>query len=102
MTIAEVRHFIRQARIARWAWLRRLGMWRFVLLYGILGWGLPMFVMFGLLLPMVERPHRPPALDVILLSVVLTTLGGLLVGLVGWRKSEKEYNKSALQEPIRT
>jgi hypothetical protein len=45
---------IRQLRLARWEKIKQGGFWRFVLLRGVLGWGLTMGVI-GIIFELVSR-----------------------------------------------
>ena len=47
----------RQLRLARWERTKQGGIWRFILLSGVLGWGLPMGV-FGLVFEHMSRKEE--------------------------------------------
>jgi hypothetical protein len=75
--------------IEAWGKSRRGGRTRFLLLYGLLMWGVPMFLleMFWL-----DPGPKPPAM--IALSAIIWGLGSLLYGYVLWRFCESRFMKA--------
>ena len=69
---------IRQLRLARWERIKQGGIWRFVLLRGVFGWGLAMSVI-GIIFELVSRKEE--ALPWYLI------LGLFLVGMSGIGKA---------------
>lgn len=79
---------------ARWETERTRGRRRFVLLKGVAGWGLPMFIALGVAMPWWSGRYErltPPALAI---SAAVWLAGGLLFGLLTWHFSEKAYLSS--------
>ena len=78
----------------KWENVRKEGKWRFILVHGVLFWGLMMtltMLLFNLLI------HPEKTLTWVLIEFVMYligfSLGGVVWGLVVWRSSEKRYNE---------
>ena len=77
--------------IQRWEETRKKGKFNYVLVNGLLAWGLPMFVvMTFFVMRKKDEPLRP---DLVAVSAALWALGGLSFGWVTWMISEKKYQK---------
>ena len=75
--------------MARWEKVRALGMWRYVLLYGVIAWGAPMFV----LMTFVVNPF-PTFPELIWISAGIWAIGGALFGTTMWWFAERRYRKA--------
>ena len=76
---------------AKWEKVRAGGMWRYVLIYGVLYWGGVMIVGTSIY-NFFFRPYRF-SLNELKFSVPVFLVGGLLFGLFGWLVSEHQYRK---------
>ena len=87
--------------IDKWEAVRAKGKARFILVRGVLAWGLPMFVLMTFI---VNRP-TPNALlsprNYVIFSVFLWGSAGALFGLFAWRQGESKYKKSVEQSADR-
>lgn len=79
----------KEARIQRWAVTRLRGKRRFIIINGILGWGLPTGF-FWCLFMWAFTPDFRPALSVPV-ALILFPLGGIAWGALIWRASEKHF-----------
>lgn len=72
----------RLVRMRKWERVRTKGLWHFVLVRGVLGWGVPMFAFMAVLLPLVS--HRPQAFEprTLAINAVLWPSAGFLWGLL--------------------
>jgi hypothetical protein len=77
--------------LQKWEATRRKGKAKFILVSGILSWGLPMFVVMTFVVN--RQPDKPDSPTLILTSAVIWALGGALFGWVIWNMSEKKYQK---------
>jgi hypothetical protein len=81
-------------KLAKWESVRAKGRTRFVLERGVLGWGVPMFV----IMTFVVNRHSPNALlsprNYVIFSAFLWAGGGALFGLATWWQGERKYKKS--------
>jgi hypothetical protein len=81
-------------KVAKWESVRARGRTRFVLQRGVLGWGLPMFV----IMTFVVNRHGPNALlsprNYVIFSAFLWAGAGALFGLAMWGQGERKYKKS--------
>lgn len=80
-----------QKQRAKWARTRTKGMWRFVLLYGILCWGGGMIIATSTLI------YGWGKLSII---VPIYLVAGLVVGLACWFVGEYKYRKSANNDSL--
>jgi len=83
----------RAAGLAYWARIRGRGARHFVLVRGVLGWGLTMFVVMGLGfagLTLGAAAYTPKFLA---LNAWLWLAGGALFGLLTWHLNEKNFRK---------
>lgn len=76
--------------ITRWAQVRRQGMVRFVLVRGVLGWGLTTALIYSLLMWGIAGANPRVLLP---LSLLLFPLGGLLWGAAMWWLLERKYRR---------
>jgi hypothetical protein len=90
MSSERLREIYRKAHVARWTHIRRLGFWRYVLLHGVLGWGIPTFVLMTFL---VSPPARSATTGFVLVSAGIWLIAGAWFGWMTWRSSEKKYKK---------
>ena len=97
------REILREAQRARWQWLRQLGFWKYVLRFGVIGWGLPMFVVMTFFV----NSHgdrlgdRLRSVWWIVFSAVLWGLAGLWFGWMTWKSSERKFSDNATGENTR-
>lgn len=77
-------------QIARWEEQRAKGKPRFVVVTGILSYGLPMFVITTFAVPFL-RSTPLPSLFAILFSAFMWTLGGVIFGFMLWWVNERNY-----------
>jgi len=75
------------ARAAHWARSREKGKAKFILLSGVLGWGLPMFIAMTFFFN--RRAEGTGSFGYLLVSALLWTAGGL--GYFMWHSAEKQY-----------
>src|SRR5438552_3868086 len=81
---------IRQLRLARWERIKQGGIWRFVLLRGVLGWGLTMGVI-GVIFEHVSRKAEAfPWYSILGLFLV----GGFVWGLIMWFVTMWSYSRA--------
>lgn len=81
---------IQKLRLARWERIKRQGIWRFVFVRGVLGWGLPMAI-FGIIF---ERVRKEAFLWYMTLGLCL--VGGFLWGLAMWFVTMRIYPRVLL------
>lgn len=78
------------ASIRRWEAIRARGMGRYVLVNGMLAYGLPLFVLMTFVV------HRERlGLRFVLVSAVAWALGGALFGWVMWHARDRLYRRLA-------
>jgi hypothetical protein len=75
--------------LKKWEVTREKGKARFILVTGVLAWGLPMFLVMTFLFG--RRPDGARSLGMILVSAIIWAFGGALFGWVTWTLSEKKY-----------
>jgi hypothetical protein len=78
-----------QLRLARWERIKQRGIWRFVLLQGVLGWGLAMGII-GIIFEHVSRGAEAFPWYFIL---GLFLVGGFVWGLATWFLSMRIYSR---------
>jgi hypothetical protein len=80
-------------KLEKWEKLRAKGKWNYILLYGVLGWGVSTGILFSLIFPlgMAATGSSAPFLPVFALSIVLFPLGGVAWGYSMWISQEKVY-----------
>ncbi len=90
----------RSARPARWEQIRGKGKARFIWSRGVLGWGIPVAVLYSLWMTCSTRegslafqPFHVKLLVYLAPSLILFPLGGGLWGLVMWMLFEQRYHK---------
>ena len=84
----------------KWRATRAKGYSRFVFLYGVLGWGLGMFIfmtvlpaLFGIPRIFVVDALKRHTTEYLLLGVILWILVGALWGILVWIDSEAQFQK---------
>ncbi|MEM9838482.1 MAG: hypothetical protein AAF830_04925 [Pseudomonadota bacterium] len=81
----------------RWAQMEEKGFWHFVLMRGVLGWGVAMFIAMNTF--RYFRTDAFPSAETLALSAVVWTAGGILWGgitykLTGWSIRRKQRNSA--------
>jgi len=75
----------------RWALQRARGRWHYILTTGVIGYGVPMFVVMTFV---VNRPaHLTPGLVAVMAA--MWAVGGLAFGACVWYFSERRYKRLA-------
>ena len=77
--------------IQRWEETRKRGKWNFILVNGVLAWGVPMFAIMTFFVN--KRPDKPLTLGMLAVSAVIWACGGFCFGLAMWAFSERRYQK---------
>lgn len=76
----------------KWAKIREKGKQRFVLVNGVLGWGLPTSILWVFLMEFLEPSEniwvRP------ITALIIFPIAGVAFGHLMWNKSEKTYEKA--------
>jgi membrane protein implicated in regulation of membrane protease activity len=80
----------------KWEKRRAKGKWNFILVYGVLAWGVGTGAAFSLIFPLAMEAvgSRPPFLPVFALSIVGFALGGVAWGYGMWTYLERVYRKT--------
>lgn len=79
--------------LARWKVTRAMGRTRYVLVSGVLSYGLPMFIVMTFL---VHREDLSPKF--IGFSAIAWAIGGALFGITMWYVLERQYRKATQGE----
>ena len=75
--------------LAKWETILAKGKTRYILVSGVLSYGLPMFIVMTFLL---HRDDLSPGF--IGMSAILWALGGALFGVIMWHVLERQYRKA--------
>lgn len=78
-------------QLKKWEVTRQKGKGRFILLNGVVSWGIPMFVLMTFVLNRGPEIKRTPSM--ILISALIWILGGVMFGGVTWFFAERKYQK---------
>lgn len=74
---------------ARWAKTRQIGRTKFVLVFGVLGFGLSSGVLFALFCSVIDSEET--FLGALPFSVIACLVGGAIWGMIFWKEMEKRY-----------
>jgi hypothetical protein len=77
--------------LKKWETTRQKGKTKFILLNGVVAWGVPMFVIMTFVVNRERVRTDPPWM--LLLAAVIWAIGGACFGLAIWIISEKKYQK---------
>ena len=74
-------------------WFRdaKLGKARYIFLRGFLGWGLPMFCVMMLVLPVIRGDESPFQIVKLATGFFIWGIGGLILGWITWRGNMKRH-----------
>ncbi|WP_334060504.1 hypothetical protein [Alteromonas sp. S005] len=76
----------------KWAKIREKGKQRFVLVNGVLGWGLPTAILWVFLMEFLEPSENIWVRPII--ALIIFPIAGIAFGHLMWNKSEKAYEKA--------
>ena len=95
-----MKHTPMRDKLEKWEKLRAKGKWNYILIYGVLGWGVGTGILVSLFFPLVTEAmgSKAPFLPVFALSIVLFPLGGIAGGYFMWTFIEKAYEKLKISE----
>jgi hypothetical protein len=77
----------------KWTDLSKLGRKRFVLFYGVLGWGIPTAILFALIQSYLDGWDQFPYH--LTQALLIFPLGGVVWGRVMWKFLERRHAKAA-------
>lgn len=80
-----------QENKTNWAETRKMGKNKFILIYGVLFWGLIMAIAF-FFLNLNENATIPWYIH-LLISLAIFLIAGYFVGLLSWNSAEKKYHE---------
>lgn len=83
-------------KFEKWEKIRAKGKWNYILLDGVLGWGVSTAVLFSVIFPLIDG--KQSFLHVFALSIFLFPLGGIAWGYFMWMFIEKAYEKAKISE----
>ena len=95
----------KQSRIAKWEKIREKGKNQFIIKFGVIGWGIPTAILWGITMFFVTSGPKTFLKFVIWVGVALIVfpIGGYFWGLWMWWWSERWYKKlSKNQKQIKT
>ena len=75
---------------ANWAKTREMGRTKFILVYGVLFWGLIMTIAFFLL--NIKMYPSIPWYILLIVSLIVFSIVGYVVGHFSWKSAEKKYH----------
>ncbi len=78
-----------EKQIRQWSETRKKGRRRFILVNGVLGWGVMTGVLWSLFMAMTQGWEKLPAY--LAFGLIGFPLGGLAFGAIVWSMSEKKY-----------
>jgi hypothetical protein len=81
-------------RLARWEKIKQGGIWRFVFMRGVLGWGLSCGVFASAVDRMSSQPNSLPWYLFVPLVLGLFLIGGIVWGLVMWFITMWAYSRA--------
>ena len=81
---------MKEKAIERWRATRKLGKLRFILITGVLSWGLPMFIVLTFFL----NDSPPTPVNIAISFIVCVLAGGSAFGLAMWIIQEKQFIKA--------
>ncbi|WP_041590361.1 hypothetical protein, partial [Teredinibacter turnerae] len=82
---------MKEKQFIKWENTRIKGKRNFILVNGIVSWGIPMFVVMTFFVNKPEEGHMSVVL--ICINALIWTLGGLAFGFFTWSASERMYKK---------
>lgn len=82
---------MKEKHFQKWQSTRVKGKSRFILINGLIGWGLPMFIIMTFVVNKPEAGHMSPSL--VALNAFIWAIGGLAFGYFVWSASERVFQK---------
>ncbi|TKB03725.1 hypothetical protein E5672_06465 [Alteromonas portus] len=76
----------------KWAKTREKGKQRFVLVNGVLGWGIPTAILWAVLMEFIEPLENIWVRPII--ALIIFPIAGIAFGHLTWNRSEKTYEKA--------
>jgi hypothetical protein len=80
-----------EKKVKRWERTRKMGKTRYIIVYGVLIWG----IVAGLSFPFIQWIlfNQPPGPSRFVLSLIVFQITGIFVGIVTWNNSERMYQQ---------
>lgn len=78
-------------KLQRWEETRKMGLVPFVLVYGVLAWGLSTGVIWAVVMSVMSGWEK--FFMRLLVACIFFPIGGVLFGFFVWRKNEQEFLK---------
>ena len=86
--------FMKPQEFENWQKSRQQGKGRFILIRGLLAWGLPMFVFMTFF---INKPQTEITTSFVLTHAVIWSIAGFIFGLLVWSWSEKRFEKEQIK-----
>ncbi|WP_444910220.1 hypothetical protein [Microbulbifer sp. TRSA005] len=87
---------MKKKHFENWSKTREKGRSKFILINGLLAWGLPMFLVMTFIANKPDDGQWSPTF--IAFSAVLWALGGLAFGYFAWGSTERAYKKELAKQ----
>jgi hypothetical protein len=84
-------------QLQRWAATRARGRSRFIWLFGVLGWGIPMVILWTAFM---VRGFGLPSIPVIPFAAIAFPLGGYVWGAAMWWMAEAAFQKAVANQQV--
>lgn len=78
--------------LERWE-VHRISRWKFILIHGVIYWGLPVWVLTRFIDMLLEKKTFSHDFELWYFSLPVWMLSGLLFGWLLWLSNEKKYKK---------
>ncbi len=75
-----------------WCKVREQGIYKYILIYGVLSFGLPMFLVMYFLI------NKPSSSGDALVQILIWLMAGLAFGLIMWVINERRFKNMALNK----
>jgi formate-dependent nitrite reductase membrane component NrfD len=96
MSFAHTRQLMDKIYIRQWEHIERVGFWKFILLRGVLAWGVPVFLIMIFVFHQPQVKHVTAS--VVIFSACVWLLGGAGFGCWTWRRAKRKYEKAVVRQ----
>jgi hypothetical protein len=82
---------MKEDKLKKWEKTRKLGIVKFILIYGVLLWGVPVGIIWTIIMEIIFLGNA--WFSTLIIALIVFPISGIAFGSIMWHYAENNYNK---------